>query len=75
MQMGATATIRVDRDVRDQLARSAEAEGISLAALLRRYAHERMIASERAARLASYQNPEAMAEEDLWDETVGDGID
>ncbi len=73
--MGATATIRVDREVRDQLARSAEAEGITLAALLRRYARERMIASERAARLADELNPAALEEQDLWDETVGDGID
>jgi predicted transcriptional regulator len=70
-----TATIRVDREVRDQLARVAEGQGISLAGLLRRYAREQAIASERAATLRDRTVPEAVAEQDDWDFTVGDGID
>lgn len=73
--MAETATIRVDRDLRDQLARVAEWNGLSLAGLLRRYAREQMMESERAARMQDDQNPEARAEQDEWDNTVGDGID
>jgi hypothetical protein len=69
-----TATIRVDRVVRDQLARAAEEHGVSLAALLRSYAREQMLASEREARRQSEQLPEALAEQDDWDSTAGDGI-
>ncbi len=72
--MAETATIRVDRDVRDQLARVAEQNGISLAGLLRRYAREQMIESERAARAQADQSPGVRAEQDDWDSTVGDGI-
>jgi hypothetical protein len=72
--MAETATIRVDRDVRDQLARAAEQNGMSLAALLRRYAREQMIESERAARTQAHQMPGVSAEQDEWDSTVGDGI-
>jgi hypothetical protein len=74
-QMTETATIRVDRDVRDQLARAAEQNGVSLSGLLRRYAREQMIESERAARIADEQIPEVRTEQDDWDGTVGDGID
>ena len=73
-RMADTATIRVDRDVRDQLARAAEQNGLSLAGLLRRYAREQMLQSERLARLEDDQMPEARAEQDDWDSTVGDGI-
>jgi hypothetical protein len=73
--MSETATIRVDRDVRDRLARAAEQNGMSLAGLLRRYARELMVESERAARMADEQIPEARADQDDWDSTVGDGID
>jgi hypothetical protein len=72
--VGETATIRVERYVRDQLARTAQESGLSLAGLLRQYAREQIIESERRARMADEQNPEAMAEQDLWDSTVGDGI-
>jgi hypothetical protein len=72
--MAETATIRVDRDVRDQLARAAEQNGMSLASLLRRYAREQMIESERAARKQGRQIPGARAEQADWDSTVGDGI-
>jgi hypothetical protein len=72
--MSGTATIRVDRDVRDQLARAAEQHGMSLAGLLRRYAREQMIESERTARMQADQIPEVKAEQDDWDSTVGDGI-
>lgn len=73
-QMTETATIRVDRDVRDQLARAAERNGVSLAGLLRRYAREQLIESERAARRQADDRPEVRAEQDDWDSTVGDGI-
>ncbi len=73
--MTETATIRVDRDVRDQLARAAEQNGMSLASLLRRYAREQMIESERQARMEADQIPTVRAEQDDWDSTVGDGID
>lgn len=72
--MAETATIRVDRDVRDQLALVAEQNGISLAGLLRRYAREQMLESERAARRLADASSEAIAEQDDWDSTVGDGI-
>lgn len=72
--MSKTATIRVDREVRDQLAHVAEQRGMSLASLLRRYAREQMIESERAARIRAGQIAEARAEQDDWDSTVGDGI-
>jgi hypothetical protein len=47
---------------------------MSLAALLRRYAREQMIESERAARTQAHQIPEVRAEQNSWDSTVGDGI-
>lgn len=73
--MAATATIRVDRNVRDQLARAAEQQGISVAALLRRYAREQVVASERRASIQDEQDPGARAEQDAWDSTVADGLD
>jgi hypothetical protein len=33
-----------------------------------------MVDSERAARMADEQIPDALAEQDDWDSTVGDGI-
>lgn len=73
--MADSATIRVDRDVRDQLARVAEQQGVSVAGLLRRYAREQMVESERRAAKLDERSPEAVAEQDDWDSTVGDGID
>jgi hypothetical protein len=73
--MTKTATIRVDRDVRDQLARAAEQNGMSLASLLGRYAREQMIESERLARIKADQMPQVRTEQDDWDSAVGDGID
>lgn len=73
--MAESATIRVDRDVRDQLARAAEQQGVSIAGLLRRYAREQMVESERRASMLDERNPESVAEQDDWDSTVGDGID
>jgi hypothetical protein len=72
--MTETATIRVDREVRDQLARAAEQQGISVAGLLRRYAREQMIQSERSASSQAEHDPAARTEQDHWDSTVGDGI-
>lgn len=70
-----TATIRVDRDVRDQLASVAERKGTSVAQLLRRFARDQMLESERAARAREESDAETAAEQDHWDTTVGDGID
>jgi hypothetical protein len=72
--MPATATIRVDQEVRDQLARAAQQQGISVASLLRRYAREQMIESERAAGALAEEDPATRVEHDDWDTTVGDGI-
>jgi predicted DNA-binding ribbon-helix-helix protein len=74
-----TTTIRVDRGTRDLLAEQARERGVSLAALLAEIAREREIEelfeSERRARLADAENPEAIAEMRLWETTLEDGID
>jgi hypothetical protein len=43
--------------------------------LLRRYAREELLASERAALLRADGIPAPRSEQDDWDSTVGDGID
>ena len=74
-----TATIRVPRETRDRLAARARDRGISLSGLLTELAEraERADAyrSEREASKADLQNPEALAEYRLWEETLEDGID
>jgi post-segregation antitoxin (ccd killing protein) len=73
-----TATIRVPRDTRDRLAARARERGVSLSALLTEFAEraERADAyrSEREATRADAANPAALAEERLWEATLGDGI-
>jgi predicted DNA-binding ribbon-helix-helix protein len=74
-----TATIRVARGTRDLLAEQARQRGISIAALLAEIAADRaretIFESERQAIRADAQNPAALAEMDLWDTTLVDGID
>lgn len=74
-----TATIRVARATRDQLARQAQDRGISLAALLMEIArereHEAIFESERQATVADSQNPAALEEMRLWETTLEDGVD
>lgn len=74
-----TATIRVTRRTRDLLAAQARARGISLASMLEELALDRereaLFRSERDATRADAANPSARAEDDLWDATVGDGVD
>ncbi|MDR1118823.1 MAG: hypothetical protein LBL01_05950 [Bifidobacteriaceae bacterium] len=74
--MTITATIRVPTETRDSLARQAAGQGISLSALLtklaRDYAREEWFRAEREASRLDALNPEAMAEQDLWEETDED---
>jgi len=74
-----TATIRVARSTRDQLAEQARARGISLAALLSEMARERELEavweSERQATIADAQNPAALEDARMWEATLDDGID
>ncbi len=74
-----TATIRVPRETRDKLAAQARERGVSLAALLSEMAREREIEAifeaERRARREDDENPEAVAEMRIWEETLEDGID
>lgn len=74
-----TATIRVPRKTRDSLAARASNRGISLSALLTELAEQAERAdayrSEREATLAEIDDPVAMAEYQLWEGTLEDGID
>ena len=77
--MAPTATIRVDRHVHRTLTERAGQRGITVASLVAELAErerrEAMIASELRAREADAANPDAQAELELWDQTLGDGID
>jgi hypothetical protein len=74
-----TATIRVARHTRDVLAEHARERGMSLASLLAEIAREQeleaIFESERRARRADAENPEALEEMRLWETTLEDGID
>lgn len=74
-----TATIRVPRATRDQLARRAEERGIPLSAMLIEYAEtlarEAIYRSEREATRADAANSEVRQEERDWESTLADGID
>jgi hypothetical protein len=76
--MTVTATIRVPRETRDLLAARARERGVSLSSLLTEFARraERADAylSEREASRAEAGDPEALAEAELWEATLGDGI-
>jgi len=77
--MAPTATIRVPLDTRDSLARIAESYGLSLSKLLTEFAareHRHLVfASERAAAAADHENPLALAEYSLWDESESDDFE
>ena len=74
-----TATIRVTRETRDLLAQQASERGVSLSTMLadlaRDAAREAIFRSEREATRADAANPDAMAEQRMWEATLGDGID
>lgn len=73
--MTATTTIRVPVRLRDSLTSLARQRRTSVPKLLEAFALEAALAAERAASLRDYENPEAAAEYELWDNTAGDGID
>ncbi len=77
--MSTTATIRVPRETRDLLAARARERGVSLSSLLTEFARraERADAlrSEREATRAEVGDPRAIAESELWEATLGDGLD
>jgi hypothetical protein len=74
-----TATIRVPRETRDQLAARARERGVSLSSLLTEFARRAgradALRSEREATRAEADDPTALAEIGLWEATLGDGID
>lgn len=77
--MSKTATIRVPVETRDSLARIAEQQGMSVSRLLTLYASREHIhavyAAARAATEKDLQNPEMIAEYELWDEAASDDFD
>jgi hypothetical protein len=79
MAASATTAIRVSKWTRDQRAKQAAQRGTSLTALVKDIARqaerERIFTSEREAQRLDALNPEAMAEQALWDETPLDDVD
>jgi hypothetical protein len=75
----ATATIRVSRQTRDQLAEEAVRRGVSTAAYLSEVARqawrEAAFASEREATRRDALNPDVADEDRLWEATLEDGLD
>jgi len=75
----ATATIRVPVLARDQLAEVAKFRGRSLASyvsdLAKREWRIAVVESEHEAALKDLSNPEAMAEYEIWEETLEDGLE
>ncbi|MCL2490258.1 MAG: hypothetical protein FWF36_05990 [Propionibacteriaceae bacterium] len=76
--MNPTTTIRIPVLTRDMLADVAKWKGQSLAYcvndLAKREWRIAVVASEHEAALADAANPEAVAEYELWDATVGDDL-
>lgn len=74
----ATATIRVPRETRDQLAARARERGVSLSSLLTEFARRAgradALRSEREATRADGANPDVGAEEREWEAVLGDGF-
>lgn len=77
--MAETATIRVTRVTRDQLAEEARRCGVSLAMLLAGIAQQRetaaMVRSESEAALLDSENPDVEEEDRDWEATLEDGIE
>ncbi|MDQ3306313.1 MAG: antitoxin [Actinomycetota bacterium] len=77
--MAETATIRVTRVTRDQLAEEARRRGVSLAMLLAGIAQQRetaaMVRSESEAALLDSENPDVEEEDRDWEATLEDGIE
>ena len=77
--MTMTATIRVPVATRDTLAQLADADGTSLSGYLTELAREQrraaILASAREEASEFENNPAARAEFELWEGTLGDGID
>ncbi|HEX6455726.1 MAG TPA: hypothetical protein VF009_04315 [Solirubrobacterales bacterium] len=77
-----TATIRIPKETRDRLALLAQERGVSLSVLLTEWAQgtsteaelEEAYRSEREAAKVDAENPEVLAEDWLWEATLGDGI-
>ncbi len=74
-----TATIRVARSTRDQLAEQARLRGVSLASLLADIAREReaelVWSAEREASRIDAANPAVAEEDHAWESTLADGLD
>ncbi|MDR0592617.1 MAG: hypothetical protein LBG60_05030 [Bifidobacteriaceae bacterium] len=72
--MTVTTTIRVPVATRDSLAKQASGKGLSVSAMLteqaRAYEREEWFRASREASRLDSLNPEAMAEQALWEETV-----
>lgn len=77
--MSATATIRVPKQTRDDLAQIAADQGISISRLLTEFATREHIhaifAAERAATKKDLSDPSIAAEYALWDQAGSDGLD
>ncbi|MCB0871383.1 MAG: hypothetical protein KDB52_11170 [Solirubrobacterales bacterium] len=74
-----TTTIRVPRETRDRLASQAADRGISLSAMLTRFANQgerdAVFRAEREASVLDGSNPDVLAEDDEWSATLADGLD
>jgi antitoxin MazE7 len=74
-----TATIRVPRETRDRLAEQARQRGVSVSSLISQFARRteraEALRSERQATRSEAGDAESLAEERLWEATLGDGLD
>lgn len=74
-----TATIRVPRGTRDQLAEQARQRGVSVSSLITEFARRaeraEALRSERQATRAEADDAEALAEERLWESVLDDALD
>lgn len=74
-----TATIRVPRGTRDQLAEQARQRGVSVSSLITEFARRaeraEALRSERQATRGEADDAEALAEEQLWESVLDDALD
>ena len=74
-----TATIRVPLETRDRLAEQARQRGVSIASLITEFARRaeraEALRSERQATRSEVGDAELLAEEQLWEAVLGDGVD